>query len=304
MKMNEEKVKAQGPEVPRNINDRLFRRIFGDNDHREWTLSLYNAINGSSYTNPEEITITTIEDVVYLSMKNDVSFLIADTMSFYEQQSTFNPNMPVRMLIYAGLVYSSYTKVNGINVYSPILKHLPVPRMVCFYNGKDEKADRSVLCLSDAFGGKDRNPDIEVTVLMLNINYGRNKELMRNCRPLGEYSLFIESVRKYIKEDPDRSRAVSRAIRDLPEDSELRRFLEAHEAEVSEMCLTEYDEKEEREQLSQEFREIGQIEGRKEGEQRLGALMSQLLSLGKTEEAMKASSDSEYRNQLYKQYNL
>ena len=77
-------------------------------------------------------------------------------------------------------------------------------------------------------------------------------------------SLFFESVRKDIKEEPDRSRAVSRAIRDLPEDSELRRFLEAHEAEVREMCLTEYDEKEEREQLSQEFREIGKAEGRAE----------------------------------------
>lgn len=87
---------------------------------------------------------------------------------------------------------------------------------------------------------------------------------MKSCRPLGEYSLFIESVRKYMREEPDRSRAVSRAIRDLPEDSELRWFLEAHEAEVNEMCLTEYNEKEEREQLGQEFREIGQAEGRAE----------------------------------------
>ena len=85
MKKSKEKPLAQGPKVPKNINDRLFRRIFGDADHKEWTLSLYNAINGSSYTNPEEITFTTIEDVVYLSMKNDVSFIIADTMSFYEQ---------------------------------------------------------------------------------------------------------------------------------------------------------------------------------------------------------------------------
>ena len=304
MRKSKEKPLAQGPTVPKNINDRLFRRIFGDADHKEWTLSLYNAINGSSYTNPEEITFTTIEDVVYLSMKNDVSFIIADTMSFYEQQSTFNPNMPVRMLIYSGLVYNSYMEANGINRYSPVLKRLPVPRMVCFYNGKDEKADRSVLSLSDAFGGKERNPDIEVTVLMLNINYGRNKELLKSCRPLGEYSLFIESVRKYMKEEPDRSRAVSRAIRDLPEDSELRRFLEAHEAEVREMCLTEYDEKEEREQLSQEFREIGREEGLAEGEQRLGSLITKLRELGLVNDAFKAAADPEFRNRLYKQYNL
>ena len=82
---NNSNEKENKPQVAWNINDRLFRFIFGDKDHREWTLSLYNAINGSSYTDPSDITFTTIEDVVYLSMKNDVSFLIADTMSFYEQ---------------------------------------------------------------------------------------------------------------------------------------------------------------------------------------------------------------------------
>ena len=129
-------------------------------------------------------------------------------------------------------------------------------------------------------------------------------QLLKSCRPLGEYSLFIESVRKYMKEEPDRSRAVSRAIRDLPEDSELRRFLEAHEAEVREMCLTEYDEKEEREQLSQEFREIGREEGLAEGEQRLGALITKLRELGLVNDAFKAAADPEFRNRLYKQYNL
>lgn len=155
---NNQNEKERKPLAARNINDRLFRFIFGDKNHREWTLSLYNAINGSSYTDPSEITITTIDDVVYLSMKNDVSFLIADTMSFYEQQSTFNPNMPVRMLIYAGMVYGSYMKRNKINKYSPLLKHLPVPKMICFYNGTDEKEDRTMLALSDAFGGKERKP--------------------------------------------------------------------------------------------------------------------------------------------------
>ena len=88
--------------------DRLFKRLFGSYENRQWTLELYNAVNGTSYTNADDITITTVEDALYLSMRNDVSFLIADTMSFYEHQSSFNPNMPVRMLMYAGIVYSRY----------------------------------------------------------------------------------------------------------------------------------------------------------------------------------------------------
>ena len=84
--------------INNQYKDRLFKFIFGREEHKDWTLSLYNAINGSNYKEEKEIQITTIDSVVYLSMKNDVSFLLdtAGTMNFYEQQSTYNPNMPVR----------------------------------------------------------------------------------------------------------------------------------------------------------------------------------------------------------------
>ena len=113
--------------VKRNYKDSLFRLIFGGED-KSWTLSLYNAVNGSDYRNPEDITITTIEDALYLNMKNDVSFLIADTMNLYEAQSTFNPNMPLRMLIYSGMVYSSYA-VFGEKYNDPIYRGSYAPRL-------------------------------------------------------------------------------------------------------------------------------------------------------------------------------
>ncbi len=84
----------------------MFRFIFGNPENKAWTLSLYNAVNGTSYTNPDDITITTIENVIYMSMKNDISFLIDSTMSFWEQQATLNPNIPIRFLPYAGMIYS------------------------------------------------------------------------------------------------------------------------------------------------------------------------------------------------------
>ena len=122
---------------PQN-KDRLFKKIFGSEDHKAWTLSLYNAINHSHHENPDDITITTIESVVYMSMKNDLSFLIDSTMSFYEHQSSFEPNLPMRMLLYACMVYSKFvkTKKNRISLYSGIPQVIPVPKLVCLYNGK------------------------------------------------------------------------------------------------------------------------------------------------------------------------
>ena len=123
-------------ETNREYKDRLFKFIFGHHDHLDWTLSLYNAINNTSYTNTDDIEITTIQDAVYMSMKNDVSFLIEDVMNLYEQQSTFNPNMPMRFLIYAGMIYSKFIKQNeDYNEFSSSQQKAPTPRCICFYNG-------------------------------------------------------------------------------------------------------------------------------------------------------------------------
>ena len=57
--------------VNRKYKDRLFRLVFED---KRDLLDLYNAVNGSNYQNPDELMITTLEDAIYLGMKNDLSF--------------------------------------------------------------------------------------------------------------------------------------------------------------------------------------------------------------------------------------
>ena len=72
--------------VNRKHKDRLFQRVFAD---KKDLLDLYNAINGTDYTDPDELEITTLEDVIYMSMKNDMSFIVSSTLNLYEHQSTF-----------------------------------------------------------------------------------------------------------------------------------------------------------------------------------------------------------------------
>ena len=172
--------------------DRLFNFLFGSEENKEWTLSLYNAVNGSHYTDPSMIKITTIREVMYLGMHNDVSFLISNEMNLYEQQSTYNPNMPVRLLQYAGNLYERYFKENSLNKYGGRLLQLPVPKLVVFYNGKKEQPDEMILKLSDSFP-EGSDADIEVKVRMLNVNIGRNGMLLEACRPLGEFCYQIIS---------------------------------------------------------------------------------------------------------------
>ena len=228
------------PTANLQYKDRLFKLIFGNPENKQWTLSLYNAINGSAYTDPDEIQLTTIDDVLYLSMRNDVSFLIGDVMNLYEQQSTYNPNMPMRFLIYAGMLYGKYTTTTETyNRYSSTLQKVPAPRCICFYNGTDERAEKEILHLSDAF---DSDGDIEINVTMLNINYGKNRALMDACKPLDEYSWFVKKVRDLKEEFDDLGKAVDQAIDDMPDDFLIKGFVMAHKAEVRNVFLTEYDE--------------------------------------------------------------
>lgn len=219
--------------------DRVFKFLFGNPANKQWTLALYNAVNGSSYDNPDDIEFNTIEDAVYLGMKNDVSFIIVDKLSLWEHQSSYNPNMPMRFFLYAGKLYEKYIANSDYYPYSSTLQPVPRPKCICFYNGTATQPEQKVLKLSDAFGG---DGDIEVRVLMLNINYGKNKALMDACEPLSEYAWLVDRIRRYQAELKDLEAAVDKALAEMPNEFLIKKFLLLNKAEVKGMFLTEYDQ--------------------------------------------------------------
>ena len=237
--------------------DRVFKFLFGNPENKHWTLSLYNAVNGSSYDNPDDITFNTIEDAVYLGMKNDVSFIIVDELNLWEHQSSYNPNMPMRFFLYAAKLYEKYIVSSDYYPYSSMLQSAPCPKCICFYNGTANQPERKVLKLSDAFGGEG---DIEVCVTMLNINYGKNKELMEACEPLNEYAWLVDTIRRYQRELKDLEAAIDAALEEMPDEFMIKKFLLLNKAEVKGMFLTEYDQEK---VLEQERRDTANNERRR-----------------------------------------
>ena len=223
----------------KEYKDRLFKFIFGNPANKAWTLSLYNAINGTSYTNPNDIEFNTIGDVVYMKMKNDVSYMLYFEMNLWEHQATFNPNIPMRFFLYGGALYEKYTMTSKYYKFSSILQKIPRPKCVCFYNGTMEQPERQVLRLSDAYDG---DGDIEVKVTMLNINDGKNKALMEACAPLREYAWLVDAVRRHQKEGMYLDTAVDAAIEEMSDEYMIKPFIIGNRAEVKNMFLTEYDE--------------------------------------------------------------
>lgn len=227
--------------INREHKDRLFRRIF---HRKEDLLSLYNALNNSDYTNAEELQIYTMEDFVYMGMRNDLSFLIDMTLNVFEHQSTYNPNMPLRGFFYMSSAYQKYIALNHLDIYSSKPISLPLPQYYVFYNGTDEKPDESILHLTDSMLHPDaaQKSSAQFTAHMININSGHSSGIMKRCPKLYQYSLFIEEIRQNQKQGSTLRDAISTAVDSCIQQGILTDILLGNKAEVTNMILQEYDE--------------------------------------------------------------
>lgn len=249
--------------------------LFSD---RNELLKLYNAINGTSYDDPDLLQVNTLENAVYMSMQNDVSFIIDMRLNLYEHQSTYSPNLPVRYLLYVADVYSDYTK--DMNLYGTKAVKLPTPRFVIFYNGQAEQPDRKELKLSELFSIPDADPSLELKAVMLNINKGHNRKLMETCRTLQDYAEYTFRVREYAAEMP-LDLAVEQAITECISEGILADFLRKNRAEAKKVSIYEYDEERHIRQTREEGMEEGYANGFSQGiEQGITQTVINLLKSG------------------------
>ena len=246
----------------REYKDRLFKFIFGQesNESKKWRLQLYNALNGTNYDDPNALKINTIENVIYISMHNDISFLVDSQMTLYEQQSSWNPNMPLRGLFYFSQLYQIYLTQNKRNLLSSQLVKIPTPKFIVFYNGTKDDPDSWKLKLSTAFENPDKSGDFEWTATVINMNPEHNKTLNKNCKPLYHYISFVYQIKNNINNGMSKDKAIEEAVDYAIKENFLDGFFKTQRAEVIGMILTEYDE----ELIHKTWREDGYIEGRNE----------------------------------------
>ena len=270
--------------VNRTYRSTVFIMLF---EEKENLLELYNAMSGKHYTDPELLEINTLENAIYMSIKNDVSFLMDGRLSLYEHQSTYSPNLPLRFLFYISNLYSGMTR--NENLYGTRAVQIPIPEFIIFYNGEEERPERETLRLSDlyTFRGEDGRTEesdyrLELKAELLNICGDNNKALKDACRTLREYAIFTDKMRTYAK-SMDIETAAERTIEACIRENVLREFLEKHKAEVIKVSIFEYDQekhiRQEREQAWEEGKAAGLAEGKAAG---LTELIQKKLRKGKT----------------------
>lgn len=278
------------PKVRVAYKARLFEMLY---EQKPELLELYNAVHHTNYKDPELLEINTLENAIYISMYNDISFIIDSRLALYEHQSTENPNLPLRYLMYVSDLYSELTKDQ--NLYGTRRIPIPTPEFITFYNGEKELPDMQTLKLSEAFTVEAGEPSLELKVTVLNINPGHNEELKSACKSLRDYSIYTSKVRKYAKNLP-LEEAVERAITECIENDILAEFLEKNRAEAVKVSIYEYDEA--------KYTRMVKEEGRSEGEALMAALTKRLLDAGRVDDLREATENPEKRKQLFEEFEI
>ncbi len=257
-------------QVLRNHKDTVFRMLYKNPKN---ALELYNGLCGKHYTDETQLRYNTLENAVYMNIKNDVSFLIHDHTVLYEQQATWNPNMPLRNLYYIADIFHNYEKnEQELSIYGTGRIELPNPEFVVFYNGGGKYPEYSELRLSDSFKGggdsaKKEEPSLELKVKVYNVGKGKNEELKRSCPVLDQYVTYTELIKEY-REYMPLEEAVEKAVNECIRNGILKEFLMRQKAEVVKMSIYEYDEKEERRRMLKAEWAEGYKEGETIGEER------------------------------------
>lgn len=278
----------------REFKSTVFCLLFRD---KRKLLELYNAMNHSHYTDPEALQIVTLENAIYMSMKNDLAFIIDMHLYLYEHQSTYNPNMPLRDLLYVANEYQKLEK--DTSIYASALVKIPAPRFIVFYNGKEKRPEKEVLKLSDAYFTEELHPELELKVTVLNINSGNNTELIESCKTLREYMQYVNCVRHYTDvRGISLSEAVEHSVNECIEKGILADFLRENKAEAVSMSIFEYNEAEEKEKM----RKAEYTGGYEDGKHEMLALIEKMVTDGLTDQIPRLSKEGDFLQEMIAKY--
>jgi len=247
----------------RRYKDSVFVDFFAEDKNAKANfLALYNALHGTELDASAELEPLRLEQVMYMAFRNDVACLVdGKIIVLIEHQSTINANMPLRFLQYAARLYERIQ--NPRARYLRRLKKIPTPEFYVFYNGEEDYPESATLRLSDAFITVPEKPSLELIVSVTNINYNKGSEILHACKPLKEYTLFVDAVRKHTKLDSENG--FRNAIKECIQNDILREYLQRKSKEVMNMLIAEYDYDVDIAVQREEEREIALKEGEAKG---------------------------------------
>ena len=218
-------------EIKYAVKDSVFTLLFSEiGNIRKLYQSLHD--DADSYLD-EDFKIVTLENAIINGQYNDLGFTVKDKLIILvEAQSTFNPNMGVRLLMYIAKSYHDYIVENKLNIFGERLIKLPMPEFIVVYSGT-AKQNVNEIRLSDCFEAG-ITPNIELIVKVIkkdNVKSGILQEYLSFC---DMYSINV----KCKKTAAERLSGLRQVIHECIKKGILREFLKKHQKEVEDMMMT------------------------------------------------------------------
>lgn len=218
------------------IKSSAFTAFFSEPEN---AAQLFSALDGQEVS-PEDITYTTLEGVLFVARKNDMAFTVKNkVLVISEHQSTINYNMPLRSIIYYGRTMEQLIPKRYL--YREKRIPIPTPEFYVFYNGNAPFPAEDIMRLSDAYLEKTDTPMLELNVKVININLPVNHTLLKKCRPLYEYSWFIQKIKEYMAVEKNLDKALTQTIEDCEREGIMVDFVRKHGSEAVNMLFTQWN---------------------------------------------------------------
>jgi hypothetical protein len=247
----------------REHKNSVFCSYFDDMDRLK---ELYAALSGHPIPPEERIEINTLSDALFNERINDLSFTVGNkVVVLVEHQSTINPNMALRLLIYIARVYEKIIDKKAIHTTAKV--SIPAPEFYVLYNGVAEYPDEGLIKLSNSYRQKQDRPPLELEATVYNINEGRNRKILERSKSLADYSVFIEKVREELRTGKTLDISLKDAVYWCIENGVMPEYLEANGSEVRNMLLSEWN--------LEDALQVREEDGYKKAEEKYRTLMAE-----------------------------
>ena len=284
----------------REVKSSAFTTFFSNPEN---AAKLYAALDEQEAVSPGDIVFRTLSGVLFMARKNDMAFTVNNkVLVISEHQSTINANMPLRDAIYYGRTMEKMIEPKALYRTGQI--PIPTPEFFVFYNGTDDFPAEKILKLSDAYLEKTDSPMLELKVRIININLPVNHPILERCRPLYEYSFFIQKIRDHIDSGKNRDEAIIQAMKDCEQEGIMAEFLREHGTEAVNMLFTEFNVEDALEVRFEEGVQEGKQKGQQMGQDAMLRLVNAMIADGRSEELGKLQQDLEFRSLMFQQYHI
>ena len=243
-------------EIRRDIQNTVFMDLFGRKD-KKYLIQLYQALHPEDVSATiDDLDLVTIENIITNGIYNDLGFLARKKLVILiEAQSTWSPNIIMRIFMYLAKTYNEYIFNNPelkAKLYSNSKIEVPKPELYVLYTGEKGNKPEILSLREEFFSTSEFLIDLQAKVIFA--EKGRRDII-------GQYISFCVVVKEQFLLHNDKKKAIQEAIRICIENDDLAEYLMQHRKEVEDVMFTLLTQ----EEATESYGYLQRMEGREEG---------------------------------------